>query len=120
VSGALIPLPRPRWPVSSLQLQVGPELTSVMRGNEKKGGRTPPRGTFLGRRLLALDALLERLIFLALPSILLQDLFERRNQKTKRKTRHSHANIPSSAESSFIHICECARERVNIYVGGER
>jgi len=41
--------------------------------------RTPPRGTFLGRRLLALNALLERLIFLALPSVFLQDLFERRN-----------------------------------------
>lgn len=78
----------------------------------KKRGRTPPRGTFLGRGLLALDALLERLIFLALPSILLQDLFERRNQKTQRKTRHAHANIPSSAESSFKHMCE----RVNIHV----
>lgn len=74
----------------------------VVRGEMKKRGdkrRTPPGGTFLGRRLLALDALLERLIFLALPSVLFQGLFfERRDQKTKKeKTRHAHANIPSSA-----------------------
>lgn len=54
-------------------------------GKEDDKTRTPPGGTFLGRCLLALDALLERLIFLALPSVLLQDLFERRNQKTKKK-----------------------------------
>ena len=51
------------------------------RGDKR---RTPPGGTFLGRRLLALDALLERLIFLALPSVLFQGLFsKRRDQKTK-------------------------------------
>jgi len=102
-----------------LQLQVGQELTvSYYEGEMKKRktkARTPPRGTFLGRRLLALDALLERLIFLALPPVLLQarDLFERRNQKTKEKTRHAHANVPVIRRVRHLYIV-C--ERVNIYI----
>ena len=89
-----------------------------MRENEKEEDkiRTPPRGTFLGRRLLALNALLERLIFLALPSILLQDLFERRNQKTKEKRVMRTQTSHHPPESSFIHICESACERVNAYM----
>jgi hypothetical protein len=49
--------------------------------------RTPPCGTFLGRRLLALDALLERLIFLALPSVLFQGLFRFRTTRSENQER---------------------------------
>jgi hypothetical protein len=65
---------------SPLQSRVAPDQINIHithRKIEIKGGeetRTSPRGAFLGRCFLALDALLERLIFLALPSILLQSL----------------------------------------------
>jgi hypothetical protein len=97
------------------------------RAEKEKNERTPTCRALLGRRLLALHALLERMVLLSLSSALLQNLlvmFSRGRARSKKKRLLTVSNSFNSESGLFaalferaylililifVHCCVCVR-----------